>query len=211
MDSTYSRDLPRPSNRAAGYEKKEGQLVPRDSDLTDVFAAGAMVSTAVDLTKWVAAIESDRLLKRSTLDQMWTPLQLNDGSSYPYGFGWRLDDYKGRKNIGHSGSTSGFSASLQRFPQKKLTVIVLCNLGEQATATTMARAIALNELTVRRAVLSAGANHVAQISNLHGLHVPHRSTWRAACGMQCRDTADCKSALLTRDFASPLSSSIRRP
>ncbi len=143
MDSTYSRDLPRSSNQAAGYEKKEGQLVPRDSNLTDVFAAGAMVSTAADLTKWVAAIESGRLMKRSTLEQMWTPVQLNDGGSYPYGFGWRLDDYKGRRNIGHSGSTSGFSASLQRFPQKKLTVIVLCNLGEQATATTMARAIAL--------------------------------------------------------------------
>ena len=73
---------------------------------------------------------------------MWTPVQLNNGTTYSYGFGWRLDDYKGQRNIGHSGSTSGFSASLQRFPDHKLTVIVLCNLGEQAVATAIARGVA---------------------------------------------------------------------
>src|SRR5437899_6119826 len=87
-------------------------------------------------------LESDKLLNHSSLEQIWTPVKLNDGSSYPYGFGWRLEDYKGRKNIGHSGSTSGFSASLQRFPEQRLTVIVLCNLGEQAVATVIARGVA---------------------------------------------------------------------
>ena len=66
----------------------------------------------------------------------------DDLTAIGYGFGWRVDDSNGRKNIGHSGSTSGFSASLQRFPEDKLTVIVLCNSGEQNIATTLARAIA---------------------------------------------------------------------
>src|SRR4030095_12392585 len=100
MKSTFSRDLPRRSNQALGYEKKEGHLVPRDANLTDVFAAGAIVSTVSDLVKWSNALESGKLLKPATLAQMWTPTKLNDGTSYPYGFGWRLDDYKGQKNIG---------------------------------------------------------------------------------------------------------------
>jgi hypothetical protein len=56
----------------------------------------------------------------------------------------RLEDgeFQGRKNIGHSGSTSGFSASLQKFPDEKLTVIVLCNSDEPDIATTLARTIA---------------------------------------------------------------------
>ena len=142
MNSSFSRNLPGSVKRAAGYEKKGGQLVPRDSNLTDVFAAGAIVSTATDLTKWILALNSEKLVKRSLIEEMWKPVKLNDGSAYPYAFGWRLDDYKGRKNIGHSGSTSGFSASLQRFPDQHLTVIVLCNLGEQAVATVIARGVA---------------------------------------------------------------------
>jgi len=41
MNATFSRDMPRKLNQAFGYEKKESRLVPRDSNLTDVFAAGA--------------------------------------------------------------------------------------------------------------------------------------------------------------------------
>ena len=96
----------------------------------------------LDLAKWNAALDSGKLLQRSHWEQMWSPLKLNSGTLSSYGFGWRVDDYKGRKNIGHSGSTSGFSATLQRFPAEKLTLIILCNSGEQNVATTLARGIA---------------------------------------------------------------------
>jgi D-alanyl-D-alanine carboxypeptidase len=143
MDKTRDRD-PRTiiANRAAGYELAKDDLVNRDSDLTDVFAAGAMVSTVGDLVKWNAALDGDALLSRKSRDEMWTAINLNNGTPYPYGLGWRLDDYSGRPNVGHSGSTSGFSASLQRFPQERLTVILLCNLGEQGVATKLARGVA---------------------------------------------------------------------
>jgi len=129
-------------NRASGYEKEREQLFNRDSDLTDVFSAGALVSTVLDLAKWNAALDSDKLLNRSTREQLWTPFKLNNGQLSTYGFGWRVDDYKGKKNIGHSGSTAGFSASLQRFPDDKLAIIVLCNSGEQNIATILARGVA---------------------------------------------------------------------
>ena len=143
MTTTQSRDLQVIiTNRADGYELKKGMLVNRDSDLTDVFAAGAMVSTVLDLVKWNAALDLEKLLSRESQDAMWTEVKLNSGTNYPYGLGWRLDPHNGRPNIGHSGSTSGFSASLQRFPQDKLAVIVLCNLGEQGLATKVARGVA---------------------------------------------------------------------
>jgi CubicO group peptidase (beta-lactamase class C family) len=143
MTSTQSRDQKTIIlNRAAGYEKEKETLINRDPGLTDVFSAGAIVSTVLDLVKWNAALDSDKLLKLASRDQMWTPFKLNGGKKSSYGFGWRVDDSKGRKNIGHSGSTSGFSASLQRFPDDKLTLIVLCNSGEPNIATTLARGIA---------------------------------------------------------------------
>ena len=97
--------------RAAVAEWENGKLVNRDSDLTDVFSAGAIVSTALDMVKWDAAIDSDKLLSRASREEMWKPTRLNDGRIVSYGFGWRLENYKGHKNIGHGGSTSGFSAS----------------------------------------------------------------------------------------------------
>lgn len=130
-------------NRADGYLRtNKSVLRNRDHDLTDVFAAGAIVATIGDLEKWNAALDTDRPLNAALRSQMWTAAKLNDGKETPYGFGWRVGEYQGRRNIGHSGSTSGFSASLQRFPDDKLTVIVLCNSDEPNIATTLARTIA---------------------------------------------------------------------
>lgn len=143
MTSSTNRDpylvIP---HRAGGYLRKNGALLNRDGDLTDVFAAGAIVSNIGDLVKWNAALDAGKLLNTNSRAQMWTAGKLNDGSACAYGFGWRVNPFQGRGNIGHSGSTSGFSASLQRFPDDDLAVIVLCNSDEPNIATTLARAIA---------------------------------------------------------------------
>ena len=139
MRSTQSRDAEVViTNRANGYEIEKGRLVNREADLTDVFSAGAIVSTVVDLMKW----DPTKLLSQSSYEEMRKPARLNNGKTLAYGCGLRLEDYKGHKNIGHGGSTSGFSASYQRFPDDKLAVIVLCNLGKQGVATGVARAVA---------------------------------------------------------------------
>ena len=145
MSSTTHRD-PRGiiRLRASGYETDGGgHYVNRDYDLTDVFSAGAIVSTVEDLAKWNAALDAQQLLTEASRQAMWTPVRLNNGSTHDYGFGWFLNPLNGRQNIGHSGSTSGFSASLQRFPKDGLAVIVLTNSNEEGIATQVAREIAL--------------------------------------------------------------------
>jgi D-alanyl-D-alanine carboxypeptidase len=142
MRTTTSRDLkPIVDQRADGYEIEAGKLVNRDSDLTDVFAAGAILSTVGDLLKWNAALDNGKLWSDSSRVAMWSPVTLNSGVKYPYGLGWRLDEHNGRRTIWHSGSTSGFTGSLLRFPDEKLAIIVLCNLGDQGTATHVAKGI----------------------------------------------------------------------
>jgi CubicO group peptidase (beta-lactamase class C family) len=143
MTATGSREaganLP---GRAAGYEtNRAGQFIGRDTNLTDVFSAGALVSTVGDLAKWNAALDTDGILTAASRAQMWSPVKLNDGATHPYGFGWFLEPWHGHANIGHSGSTSGFSASLQRFPEAELTVILLTNSDEFDIATKLAREI----------------------------------------------------------------------
>ena len=127
-------------NRASGYEQTNKVWINRDCDLTEVFAAGAIASTVRDLAKWNAALDGEGLLTSASKEQMWTPVKLNDGTSKKYGFGWNVDAVEGHKNIGHGGSTSGFSASIQRFPDDGVAVIMLTNTDEQI-ATTMAKKI----------------------------------------------------------------------
>jgi len=128
-------------DRAAGYEQTNHIWINRDYDLTDVFAAGAIVSNIGDLTKWNAALDCEAILSASSKEKMWTPAKLNNGKATKYGLGWFIETVEGHRNIGHGGSTSGFSASIQRFPEDKLAVIVLSNTDEQI-ATTLARHVA---------------------------------------------------------------------
>jgi CubicO group peptidase (beta-lactamase class C family) len=144
MASTQQRD-PRQivRGRTTGYEVHEGKPAKRDEcDLTDIFSAGAMLSNVEDLSKWVGALEKGKFLSAKSREKMWTPVKLNDGSTYPYGFGWRLQDHNGETSIWHTGSTSGFAAALQRFPKRNLAVIVLCNSGESGVANKVALDIA---------------------------------------------------------------------
>ncbi|HZB45809.1 MAG TPA: serine hydrolase domain-containing protein [Pyrinomonadaceae bacterium] len=130
MNATRDRDphhlIP---NRAVGYEWEDGRLVGRDYDLTDVFSAGATVSTVLDLVKWDAALAGEKLLKKSSLEQVWTPTRLNDGTTHPYGLGWYVENVRGHGRVRHNGQTAGFAASIARYREKRVTVIVLTNLG----------------------------------------------------------------------------------
>ena len=128
-------------NRASGYEQTNHVWMNRDSDLTEVFSAGAIASTVGDLAKWDTALDSDRLLNAASKEQMWTPVKINDGKTRKYGFGWNVDALEGHKNIGHGGSTSGFNASIQRFPDDRLAVIILTNTDEEI-ATALAKKVA---------------------------------------------------------------------
>lgn len=142
MNSTRDRD-PRflVSNRADGYEWEDGALVGRDYDLTDVFSAGATLSTVLDLAKWDAALYNDRLLKSSSRAAMWSPVQLSGGKTHPYGFGWNTLTLRGHRLVSHGGQTAGFSAHIARFVDDRLTVVVLCNLGDIGLAGEVGRRV----------------------------------------------------------------------
>ena len=148
MTATTNREPSRIMKlRAAGYDQdKTNGLVNRDVDYTDLFSAGEIVSTVGDLMKWDAGLDTEQILKNSSKEQMWTAAKLNDGTPTGYGFGWFLGSLYGHRRISHSGSTSGFSASNQRFPDDKLEIVVLCNSGEDGVADKLASKVAENYL-----------------------------------------------------------------
>ena len=154
-------------NRADGYEWTNGRLVGRDYELTDLFAAGAIVSTIEDLTKWETGMAGDKFLKAESKTQMWTPLTFNNGEHFGYGFGWNVGDFRAHKLISHGGQTAGFAANVSRYVDDNLTVIVLTNNGEQGLGGVIARGIAkINIPAISLRSMSAQTNADTKMSQI---------------------------------------------
>lgn len=129
MNMTYPTNTKvRVPNLALGYTDNDKLNVA--GDWPALRPSGAFLSTVLDLAKWDAALYTDDILSASTRRQMWTPVILNDGRSYPYGFGWMLADVKGHRLVHHPGGMLGFRADIARCVDDGLTIIVLMNLDD---------------------------------------------------------------------------------
>ncbi len=118
-------------NRASGYRMSKGTLKNQRyvSPSLNTTADGSLYLTVLDMAKWDAALYSEKLLKRSSIDQIWTPVKLNSGKTNPYGFGWLITEINSHKLIEHGGEWQGFTTHISRYVDDKLTVIVLTNLA----------------------------------------------------------------------------------
>jgi D-alanyl-D-alanine carboxypeptidase len=117
-------------HRASGYETSGGRIKNADIWIA-LRPSGAFLSTVLDLAKWDKALDSGKILNAATRDQMWTPVRLTDGTTYGYGFGWFLDEVNGHRRVRHSGGVPGFVCEMEKFPDDRLTVIVMANIGNR--------------------------------------------------------------------------------
>ena len=92
--------------------------------------AGALYSTVEDLARWNDAVFGGKVLSAASTEAAWTavktvaaPQPTDDG----YGFGWGVGSFRGLREIQHGGGLQGFLSQLSRFPDRKLTVVVLAN------------------------------------------------------------------------------------
>ena len=131
--TTTTSDAGRLANRASGYVFRDGAWSAAPAFVA-LRPSGAFVSTAADMAKWAAALDGDRVLSKASKAEMWTPVALNGGGTFPYGYGWELDDFPpgqgatGVPMIRHEGTIPGFRPGFTRLPKQGLTVILLANL-----------------------------------------------------------------------------------
>ena len=120
-------------NRASGYEVVDGtwknvRLWQSESTLST--AEGSLLMSVLDLANWDAALNTDRVLKHASLEAMWTPVPLDDGSAYPGGMGWFIADARGHRIVFHTGGGWGFYAVISRYLDDRLTIIIMTNIDE---------------------------------------------------------------------------------
>lgn len=109
--------------RATGYYSRGRDFIgsPYNLDRTTQFAASGITTTLRDLLSWDRALYTDRLLSKKSLDEMFMPYRNG------YGYGWQIGEKLGRRKLDHSGSNDGYSSYIVRFPDDRVTVIVLSN------------------------------------------------------------------------------------
>lgn len=127
----FEKGLSSVAERAYGHSRTETGFALTDQSLTSaVLGDGGIYSSVEDLTKWDQELYQCRLISRSLRLQSFTPQTLNDGSPLKYGFGWNVEPYHGLATVYHTGSTRGFRNAILRFPDRKLTIIILTNRNE---------------------------------------------------------------------------------
>lgn len=121
-------------NRAAGYRLVKGELKNQEwvAPMVNTTADGSLYFSILDMAKWDAALYTEKLLKRSSFDQMWTPAKFKNGKPNPdgYGFGWSIEERHGHHVVSHTGAWQGFRTAIARYVNDQLTVVVLANLAE---------------------------------------------------------------------------------
>ena len=116
------------ARRAFGYSPSGGTFVQTDQSVTSAtLGDGGIYTNMDDMTRWDQALERNTLVDSATMRLATTPPQLPAGAATEYGFGWFIDRYRGERRWRHTGETSGFRNAILRFPERRLTIVILTN------------------------------------------------------------------------------------
>jgi CubicO group peptidase (beta-lactamase class C family) len=97
-----------------------------DMPFENVVGPGGLLSTVGDWLIWNDAL-THKTLGEAWADSMSQQMRLNDGRQIQYALGLMFREYRGLREISHSGSTAGYSTYLARYPDRGLSVAVMCN------------------------------------------------------------------------------------
>jgi CubicO group peptidase (beta-lactamase class C family) len=95
--------------------------------------AGGLVSTTEDLVRFASALLRGEIVRRETLETMFTPQKTRAGQRTGYGLGWYVEtDARGRRYVWHDGRGVGGRAAIVVVPHARLVTVMLSNIeGER--------------------------------------------------------------------------------
>jgi len=123
----------------------EGEVTTVPHTTSDRIASAAgIVSCVRDMTRWLQMLldegryEDGAVLSGEAISALWTqhnalPVGQAHRELFPdthfrgYGLGWGMEDYRGRKILGHSGALDGMISRVTLVPEEKLGLVILTN------------------------------------------------------------------------------------
>ncbi|MGV3509320.1 MAG: serine hydrolase domain-containing protein [Sphingobacteriaceae bacterium] len=121
LTNTYYGDKINTSNNEShSYRFANNWIKSSETDMSIPGGAGGIVSTPTDLTKFIEALFSQKLISKNSLLQMKA---ITDG----YGMGMFQYPFNTKKAYGHNGGIDGFASSLAYFPEDSLAIAYCSN------------------------------------------------------------------------------------
>jgi CubicO group peptidase (beta-lactamase class C family) len=119
------------ANRSAGYQLLQGEVKNQEwyAPLVNTTADGSLYFSLLDYLAWDRGLRAKAILSEASWAQIYTPVKLNSGQEYPYGFGWSIHQSKAQPWYHHSGSSQGFNVYLSRHLADDITIVALTNLN----------------------------------------------------------------------------------
>jgi CubicO group peptidase (beta-lactamase class C family) len=158
--------------RAQAYARRAGSTIGWELDMPfeNVHGPGGLLTTVSDWLRWNEHL-SGQTMGADVMEMMTTRAVLTSGRSISYARGVTVGQYRGTTEIAHSGSTGGYSTYLARYPDKNLSIAVLCNAsGAPATAFTRALVDALVPGLTPAAPADTVAADAASLARLSGVY-----------------------------------------
>ena len=113
----------------------------------NALSAGSIISNVAEMAQWLRLLINQgrfggrEVIKPGTFREMWRPqsvlrptgwIAMVDSLSpsthfWNYGLGWRMNDYRGKKIVWHTGGIVGFLAYVGLVPEERLGIVVLSN------------------------------------------------------------------------------------
>jgi CubicO group peptidase (beta-lactamase class C family) len=122
---------------AIGYTSWVSTLPVNMTNVDYMFAHAAfgLYSSVEDLFRWEQSLYTEQLVPQELLDMMFTahlPIRFGghiaeDGMNYGYGWFMDIGEEHNRRVFHHTGWSSGFLSAIWRYPDDKVTIIVLTN------------------------------------------------------------------------------------
>jgi len=136
MDHTFAwnpEQIDTNRNIATGFHRygwKYHRVVP--DVLDQVVGDKSVYSTVDDLFKYDQALYKEILISDSLIEDAFTMAVVRNNRPVKYGYGWRLKEIEGKKVVYHNGLWNGFTASLTRYVEDSITIIVTSNTNAPA-------------------------------------------------------------------------------
>jgi CubicO group peptidase (beta-lactamase class C family)/D-alanyl-D-alanine dipeptidase len=134
-ESSFAPEPQLMGNLAKAYMwSYDGLTFPAPKFELGIAPAGCMYSSVTDLAQFLTVLfkggrgPNGQVLKRETLEQMWTPQFSAQGQKRGYGLGFAVSELEGHRAIGHGGAIYGFATEVVGLPEEQLGVVTVTTM-----------------------------------------------------------------------------------
>jgi hypothetical protein len=102
----------------------------QDTPVENIIGAGGMLSTVGDWLLWNENFTHARVGGPDVVKMQQTPAILSGGKTIAYAAGLTVGTFDGFREVAHGGSTGGYRTWIGRYPEKGVSVAVMCNSAQ---------------------------------------------------------------------------------